>query len=75
LPGALYRCGNYFDIGEIGLKPALVEHWLANSIVTCKLGLAVRLDQITRALYYYLLSFVTNLRLLGKLYYETGEVG
>jgi len=40
----------HFDkVGEIGLKPALVEHWLATFIMTCKLGLAVRLDQITCA--------------------------
>jgi len=32
-----------------GLKSALVEHWLATFIVTCKLGLAVRFDQINRA--------------------------
>jgi len=48
--GALYRCGNHFDkIGEIGLKPALVEHWLATFIVTCKHGVAIGLDQITPA--------------------------
>jgi len=34
----LYRCGTRFDI--IGLKPALVEHWLATFIVTSKHGLA-----------------------------------
>jgi len=28
---------------------SVVEHWLATFIVTCKLGLAVRLDQFTRA--------------------------
>jgi len=72
LRGVLYECGNHFDkIGEIGLKPALVEHWLATFIVTCTLGRAVSLNQIPRAL----LSFVTNLRLFEKPYYVTGHVG
>ena len=34
-------CDLYFDkIRQIHLKPALVEHWLAIFVVTCKLGLA-----------------------------------
>jgi len=32
-----------------GLISTLVERWLPTFIVTCKLGLAVRLDQISRA--------------------------
>jgi len=76
LLGALYRCRTHFDkIGKIVLKAALVEHWHATFIVTCKFGLAVRLDQITRAYCYYLLSFLTNIGLFGKVYYETGQVG
>jgi len=36
---ALYRCGTHFDkIGQIGLKSALVEHWLATFTVTRKPG-------------------------------------
>jgi len=47
---ALYKCGTHFDkICQIGLKPDLVVHWLATSIVTCKYGLAIGIDQITRA--------------------------
>jgi len=43
LPVALCRCWTHFDkIGQIGLKPATF-------IVTCKPGLAVGLDEITRA--------------------------
>jgi len=42
--------GTEFDkIGEIGLKPAVAEHWFATFIVACNLGPAVRLDHITRA--------------------------
>jgi len=41
------RCGTRFDkVGQIGLKPALVNKncWLAASIATYKLGLVVGLD-------------------------------
>jgi len=41
LHGALLRSGNHLDkIGEIGLKPALVEkRWLATYIMICQVGL------------------------------------
>jgi len=41
LHGALLRSGNHLDrIGEIGLKPLLVEkRWLATFIMIGKLGL------------------------------------
>jgi len=67
LRGALYRCGTHFD--EIGLKSTLIEHWLATFIMTCKLGLAGRLDQITRTYRVLLLAFVANTRICGKVYY------
>jgi len=41
--------GHFDKTDEIGLKPALVEYWLVIFIVTCKLGLAIRFDQISRA--------------------------
>ena len=41
LHGALLMSGNHLDeIGEIGLKPALVEkRWLATYIMICQVGL------------------------------------